>query len=77
MTDEVAITDKVAKPETCLSYHIIDEAVLIPDSCLLILLPVAFLIHFCKDLQEAAIICLQDGVLGGQVQWPASTIHAS
>lgn len=47
---------------------------LVPDACLLKLLPVALLIHICKYLKEAAIICLQDGVLGGQVQWPACTL---
>ena len=45
--------------------HVIDEAVLIPDASLLILLPVALLIHVLEDLQEAAIIYLQDGVLCG------------
>ena len=45
--------------------HVIDEAVLIPDASLLILLPVALLIHVLEDLQEAAIVYLQDGVLCG------------
>ena len=54
-----------------LSNHVIDESVLIPDAGLLILLPVVRLIHVCKDLQEAAIINFQNGVLCGQVQWPA------
>ena len=54
-----------------LSNHVIDESVLIPDACLLILLPVVRLIHVCKDLQETAIVDLQNGVLCGQVQRPA------
>lgn len=54
-----------------LSNHVINESVLIPDACLLILLLVVCLIHVCKDLQEAAIIYLQNGVLCGQVQRPA------
>ena len=54
-----------------LSNHVIDESVLVPDAGLLILLPVVRLIHVCKDLQEAAIVYLEDGVLCGQVQRPA------
>ena len=44
---------------------------LVPDASLLILLLIVLLIHVLEDLQEAAIIRLQDGVLGGQVKWPA------
>ena len=54
-----------------LSNHVINESVLIPDACLLILVPVVRLIHVCKDLQEAAVVYLQNGVFCGQVKRPA------
>ena len=56
-----------------LSHHVVDEAVLVPDARLLIFLPVLLLVHVCKDLEEAAVIYLQDGVLCGQVQRPAGS----
>ena len=53
--------------------HVINEAVLVPDAGLLILFLVVLLVHLLEDLQEAAIIDLQNGVLCGQVQRPADT----
>ena len=55
----------VGEWNACLSYHVINQAMLIPNVCLLKLLSVALLIHVCKNLEETAIICLQDGVFGG------------
>ena len=58
-----------------LSHHVVNEAVLIPDTRLLKLVLVMRLIHLCKDLEETTIIYLQYGVLGRHIQWPAA--HAS
>ena len=54
-----------------LCYHVVDEPVLIPDAQILELLPVALVVDLLKDLHEATIVGLQDGVLCGQVQGPA------
>ncbi len=53
--------------------HVINEAVLIPDTKLLKLVLIALFIQLLEDLQEPAIVDLEDGVLCGQIQGPAQT----
>lgn len=50
--------------------HIIDEAVLVPDTGSLILSLVVLLVDGGEDVLEATVVTLEDGVLGGQVQGP-------
>ncbi len=60
-----------------LSNHVIDEAMLVPDPKLLKLLLIVLLVDLLEDHEELAIILLEDGVLRGQVQWPAAAIAIS
>jgi len=53
--------------------HVINEAVLIPDTKLLKLVLIALFVQLLEDLQESAIVDLQNGVLCGQIQGPAQT----
>eukprot|EP00128_Syssomonas_multiformis_P005792 Colp12_sorted_trinity150504_noHs@29020 len=50
--------------------HVIDETVLVPDAGSLELGLVLVFIEFGKDVLEAAIIALEDGVLGAEVEGP-------
>lgn len=51
-----------------LSDHIVNETVLVPDTLGLKLLRVVLLVDVLEDILEAAIVLLQDGVLGAHVQ---------
>jgi len=51
--------------------HVVDESVLVPDLLLLELLGVGALIDLLEDVLKPAIVLLQDGVLGGQIQGQA------
>ena len=53
--------------------HVINQAVLVPDTKLLKLVLIAIFIQLLENLQESAVIDLQNGVLCGQVQGPAQT----
>lgn len=48
--------------------HVIDETVLVPNALGLKVLLVLLLVDLLEDVLEAAIILLQDGVLGAHVQ---------
>jgi len=50
--------------------HVVDQPVLIPDASGIEILFVLFLVDVFKDILEAAVIPLQDGVLGGHVERP-------
>ncbi len=55
-----------------LGHHVIDEAVLIPDAQLFVFLLIALrLVDLLENLQEAAVVALQDRVLRRHVQRPA------
>lgn len=60
--------DEVAIGLESLGNHVINEAVLVPDAKLLELGLVLGLVDFLKDVLEAAVIRLENGVLGRQVQ---------
>mmetsp|Transcript_3147 Transcript_3147/g.5384 ORF Transcript_3147/g.5384 Transcript_3147/m.5384 type:complete len:396 (+) Transcript_3147:1475-2662(+) len=62
--------NKFAAALQALCHHVVNQAVLIPDLGLSKLCLVACLVHLGKDLQKPAIICLENGVLGGEVQRP-------
>jgi len=51
-----------------LGNHIVNQAVLVPDTLSLEVLLVLAVINFLEDVLELAIIRLQDGVLGAHVQ---------
>lgn len=51
--------------------HVVDESVLIPDLLCVKLLGIGGLIDLLEDVLEAAIVFLQDGVLGRHVQGEA------
>lgn len=48
--------------------HVVDQAVLVPDLLGLELLLVVALVDLLKDILEASIVLLQNGVLGGHVE---------
>ena len=50
--------------------HVVDQPVLIPDASGIEILFVLFLVDVFKDILEAAVVPLQDGVLGGHVERP-------
>lgn len=47
--------------------HVVDETVLVPQALGLELLPVVLLVNLLEDVLEAAVVLLEDGVLGGHV----------
>jgi hypothetical protein len=49
--------------------HVVYESMLVPDLLSLKLLHIRRLINLLEDVLEAAIVLLQDGVLGAHVQW--------
>nr|GFC44720.1 hypothetical protein [Tanacetum cinerariifolium] len=62
---------KVTVPLQRRSHHVVNQAVLVGDASFLELSEVILLVDFLEDVLEAAIVLLQDGVLGAQVQRPA------
>lgn len=51
--------------------HVVNQTVLVPDLLLLELLLVLVVVDLLEDVLEAAIVLLQDGVLGAHVQGQA------
>lgn len=54
-----------------LGHHVVDETVLVPDLLGLKLLLVLGLVELLEDVLEAAVVLLEDGVLGAHVQGEA------
>jgi len=52
-------------------HHIVNQAVLVGDAGRLEPGEVILLINLLEDVFKAAIVLLQDGIFGAQVQWPA------
>ena len=57
-------TSEISGGMAHLGNHVIDEPMLVPDAHLLKFALVLLLIDLLEDLQELAIVLLQNGVLG-------------